>query len=512
MASSCRLRMHKARGMLDTMSNNDTQTNLPPLTHFGAPRREERETEENRAIRRGLGSRGIRLEPPTEERLRSLELVSRGLSQRRLTQAEQESLLRRRSGWRERFYQFVISEMDPSTLVPMQWIRGLQQELNSLDRLLDRFSQRNRVSAGLLMPFVGHLPVLLRFLVDILESFIAAVSTYSTMSAELELSLERIRDARDKSAALNRELAGLTPAARQIAAELIEGYINSFLDPLRKIKEALLTGNLFRLHSEATRLAVAVIDLYFAYKSATQRLARILARRRHGPGRAHATDTDGSPPRGRATEIPRRIQAKAWNAAVRSAERFKVQLTNKAKMTELYVFHLARLGAIPQLQGIDSFIPGHIGLSGAGKDLWGARRGRGGPIGLEIKLTYGTDDLRPNDLRPNRFSRTGSYQGHPEVETEDWIRWVDNNEELAESIVRGGRLGRRWIYDDEIYTSKPSWKRWVREHGPSHFRRPGNRFVIVVSPNGTAGVTDQVLSALGLPPQNVIQLAAPEGL
>lgn len=57
-----------------------------------------------------------------------------------------------------------------------------------------------------------------------------------------------------------------------------------------------------------------------------------------------------------------------------------------------------------------------------------------------------------------------------------------------------------------------AWERWVRDNGLAHFSRRENRFVVVVSRDGTSSVTDQVLDELDLTLDSVIQLAEPGGL
>jgi len=182
---------------------------------------------------------------------------------------------------------------------------------------------------------------------------------------------------------------------------------------------------------------------------------------------------------------------------------------------ELYAESLVRQGAIPQIGKVDDVVPGQFGNVtmpagavpgskppvGSGKDLWAFRGGDPLPVeikyrgsGSDAKLPRRKFDSRGRPINPER----GTVQASPAGDRNDWLRWLQHNRKKAEALVKAGVLKERWT--KEI---------WVRNMGDAHFGRVNNRYVIVISPKGVAGVDAASQQAARLSNSQIIKLDEP---
>jgi len=199
------------------------------------------------------------------------------------------------------------------------------------------------------------------------------------------------------------------------------------------------------------------------------------------------------------TAIDPKIQAQALKDVAKkaSASRKVVPIHGSA---EDYAESLTRRGGIPQMGKFERVIPGQLPPGSgmpprAGKDLWGFRNGN--PVGIEIK-NYGKD-LTSVKGRP---MLEGTKQISPTGDKMDWLTWVKSNPTQAQRLVDQGVLDPKWLDIGE--------GGYVRRNAANHFLRPGNRYAIVISPGGQAGIAPRVLEDIKLPTDAVIRLAVPE--
>lgn len=118
-------------------------------------------------------------------------------------------------------------------------------------------------------------------------------------------------------------------------------------------------------------------------------------------------------------------------------------------------------------------------------------------MSVEIK-NYGRD-LTSVKGRP---SLEGTKQISPTGDKMDWLTWVKANPQQAQSLVDAGVLDAKWLDIGE--------GGYVRRNAANHFLRAGNRYAIVISPGGQAGIAPSVLQDIKLPADAVIRLAVPE--
>ncbi len=216
------------------------------------------------------------------------------------------------------------------------------------------------------------------------------------------------------------------------------------------------------------------------------------------PGRGQST---GSAGRSAGGPSPTAIDPKSQAAALKfAAKRAGGKVTPIHQSAEDYAESLVRTGGIPQIGKLDRVIPGQLPAGSgmpprAGKDLWGFRNGN--PVSVEIK-NYGRD-LTSVKGRP---SLEGTKQISPTGDKMDWLTWVKANPQQAQSLVDAGVLDAKWLDIGE--------GGYVRRNAANHFLRAGNRYAIVISPGGQAGIAPSVLQDIKLPADAVIRLAVPE--
>ena len=236
--------------------------------------------------------------------------------------------------------------------------------------------------------------------------------------------------------------------------------------------------------------------------SATADDATVAAARRGGKpptvGGAGPGGPQGAP--GGFRRVPTSINPQASKRALDfTARRAGGKVISIPQGAELYAESLVRQGAVPQIGKLDRVVAGQLGAgsglpAGAGKDLWGFRNGN--PVSVEIK-NY-SRDLTSVKTRPRL---EGTQQISPTGDKMDWLTWVKTNPKRAQDLVDSGVLDKKWLDISE--------GGYVRRNAANHFLRAGNRYAIVISPQGQAGVAPRVLQDLKLPPGNVIQLAIP---
>ncbi len=216
------------------------------------------------------------------------------------------------------------------------------------------------------------------------------------------------------------------------------------------------------------------------------------------PGRGQATGMAGGTASGSSPTV---VDPKSHAAALKfAAKRAGGKVVPIHQSAEDYAEALVRRGGIPQIGQLDRVVPGQLPAGSgmpprAGKDLWGFRNGN--PVSVEIK-NYGRD-LTSVKGRP---SLEGTKQISPTGDKMDWLTWVKANPQKAQELVDTGLLDSKWLDIGE--------GGYVRRNAANHFLRPGNRYAIVISPGGQAGIAPSVLQDIKLPADAVIRLPVPE--
>jgi hypothetical protein len=168
-------------------------------------------------------------------------------------------------------------------------------------------------------------------------------------------------------------------------------------------------------------------------------------------------------------------------------------------VVEIYVGKLLLRRRVRKLADLEEIMSGHIGSSSYGKDFWGFRHvpsGQRAPVAVEVKWKPGDMDVRTRDLQ-----RAGDLQCSAEADAANWLQWLARNRRRAQSLVDRKLLDPRWM--DHV---------WVGQNGAREFRRARQRFIVVVSPSGLAGVLRKTLDALRLSARRVIRLHEPADL
>ena len=188
----------------------------------------------------------------------------------------------------------------------------------------------------------------------------------------------------------------------------------------------------------------------------------------------------------------------AWIKATERARDLGVRFRNRWRMAEFYVRVLLENRLIGQIRGIVKVIPGRIGRGTSGKDFWCFRNRGDGPVSVEIKYTGRSADVDVGERSAR--GRPSTRQASPEGDVEDWLRFLESHKLTVREMVRQRRLPAHWMNED-----------WVRANGRAHFQQRKNRFLVVESPGGAAGVKTNTLRRIRLSLESVIRLATPDG-
>jgi hypothetical protein len=209
-----------------------------------------------------------------------------------------------------------------------------------------------------------------------------------------------------------------------------------------------------------------------------------------------------SPSGGTTRPRPVQVEPKAQQQAVKQVQK---QAGGKVipiwRGAELYAENLVKNGAIKEIGKLDEVITGQIARKGtppgAGKDLWGFRRGN--PVPIEIKTRTSGTDIASVKERP---SLGGTKQMSSVGDKADWLNWLRQNRQTAERLEKQGKLDKKWLDEaDDGYIIK---------HAAKYFSHKGNRYVIIISEKGTADMTPELLEALKLTKASVIRLEYPK--
>ncbi len=156
----------------------------------------------------------------------------------------------------ENFYHFVLAHPEFTSLAP------LRQRLDSLEAYLSRVSIENRSWAPL-WTLAGYYDGILSFVLSLFEGLAGLLTLWVRASSEMGLEIERMRTARNRVAAARQAFHSLMNAGARLPDALStmwDGWVNSFVGPIREIRQALHEGNPFRLQRGVTLLASAVLD------------------------------------------------------------------------------------------------------------------------------------------------------------------------------------------------------------------------------------------------------------
>lgn len=208
-----------------------------------------------------------------------------------------------------------------------------------------------------------------------------------------------------------------------------------------------------------------------------------------------------SPGGGTTRPGPVKIEPKAQQKAVQKVQK---QVGGEDlpiwRGAELYAENLVRQGGIKEIGELEGVIAGQMtkkGPPGHGKDLWGFRDGD--PVAIEIKTrTSGTDIVSSKE----RSTLLGTKQMSPVGDKADWLNWLRNNREKAERLAKQGKLDKKWLDEGP--------KGYVLLHSAKHFAQKGNRFVVIISEKGTAGMSKELMEELKLTNAHIIQLEYPK--
>lgn len=133
--------------------------------------------------------------------------------------------------------------------------------------------------------------------------------------------------------------------------------------------------------------------------------------------------------------------------------------------------------------------------------------GRRRPLPIEVKYTgreytRSTNNLNEINLDNDSFKRRSrfatGFQASPEGDVSDWLNWLAENRSEATDLVDRGLLDNRWLNE-----------MWINKNGRQYFQQRGNRFVVVVSPGGMAGLTERAFGRIRLPKEQLIRVAEP---